>query len=363
VTKVEEEIGCVYLSWCRKPVFNQGSMPPTTQAKLQTQQRCLRRVATDYISQAAVILRSKDATKAHVIANRLAAIGKELAENFRNLDEFIPTNSYFEEHSTMLEFREAIECHLLRIDLLLSQPNDQPISSSHTETASRQAITSTEVHATPVTLTNTAEATSVYTVHQTCSSKIERDYESYQQDKSSDIATESNSQSSLGTVASQKDKSSGTCLQTAVVCGVFGLHESQAIKSNVETTGALRQEVLLLQEKLTICHTSLDHLRSEQDVLKEAECRLVQEKTMLLRERNSQDQVSQNLQAVQKNLEPLASENRAFLHQQVESIQQESESLRSQLQNAQDEVANNRKAFEAKSSALKSEVADLERNF
>ncbi|XP_033645246.1 nucleoprotein TPR-like [Asterias rubens] len=106
---------------------------------------------------------------------------------------------------------------------------------------------------------------------------------------------------------------------------------------NQQKINSLTQDLMAATEKLTRAEVARDNLRTERDLLKGVEARLVQEKETMQRGNQSQTLLLTNLQTIQNNLERSEFESKARLSNQMEAMERELNTLRRRLEGDNDQ--------------------------
>ncbi|XP_062610005.1 nucleoprotein TPR-like [Saccostrea cucullata] len=110
-----------------------------------------------------------------------------------------------------------------------------------------------------------------------------------------------------------------------------------SVAKHEQTINTLRQDLLSTQEKLSRAEAQCHHLRTEKELLRSAEQRLLLDIDNLRREKTSQSMLMANLQSIQNTLEHSEREVKTRYTNQIEKLEMELNSARRNLKATQDE--------------------------
>ncbi|KAH3695436.1 hypothetical protein DPMN_082895, partial [Dreissena polymorpha] len=99
-----------------------------------------------------------------------------------------------------------------------------------------------------------------------------------------------------------------------------------------QTINSQRQELMGLQEQVSQAQAKAENVRSERDIIRASEQRLLVEIGSMRRERQTQTMLMANLQAIQNNLERAENETKHRLTVQIEELEREKNTLKNNLQ-------------------------------
>ncbi|XP_061166094.1 nucleoprotein TPR-like [Saccostrea echinata] len=110
-----------------------------------------------------------------------------------------------------------------------------------------------------------------------------------------------------------------------------------SVAKHEQTINTLRQDLLSTQEKLSRAEAQCHHLRTEKELLRSAEQRLLLDIDNLRREKTSQSMLMANLQSIQNTLEHSEREVRSRYTNKIEKLEMELNTARRNLKATQDE--------------------------
>ncbi len=104
---------------------------------------------------------------------------------------------------------------------------------------------------------------------------------------------------------------------------------NENVKKHEQSLVLMRQEVLSAQDKVTRLESDLEILKSERDLLRNNELKLLQEKDIMIRNQENQNKLINTLQSVQSNLNRMESEAIVNLKSRNDKLEKECAYLKS----------------------------------